>query len=206
MKSDLKKNTDQKLLLTALSLLLSSAELLVPRMCAIFFRTIRFFHRVASANSCSMSPTSGWWSPGISITIIIRIIIIMPVKTCVQFRRLWSKLRLPNVSFLLQTEGKQNVCNFYCKRRTSSPAAGKKHLLSQFAELQHSASPAFSNLYEPLCLIYKCFPGLSFIFLKCLFATVSPRSELLSASKAGELHKEGNPSLSLLQLPGKIPV
>lgn len=60
------------------------------------------------------------------------------------------------------------------------------------------------NSYQFLCLIQEIIFKLRLMLPKCLFTTISPRSELLSASKASEFHQKRNPSLSLLQLPGKI--
>lgn len=60
------------------------------------------------------------------------------------------------------------------------------------------------NSYQSLCLIQESIFKLGLMLPKHLFATISPRSELLSASKASEFHQKRNPSLSLLQLPGEI--
>lgn len=60
------------------------------------------------------------------------------------------------------------------------------------------------NSYQSLCLIQESIFKLRLKLPKHLFATISPRSELLSASKASEFHQKRNPSLSLLQLPGEI--
>lgn len=60
------------------------------------------------------------------------------------------------------------------------------------------------NSYQSLCLIKESIFNLILMLPKHLFATISPRSELLSASKASEFHQKRNPSLSLLQLPGEI--
>jgi len=60
---------------------------LVPRMCDVFFKTIGFFCRVASTNTCSMSPSSGCWSPG---RIVVVVVVVIAVKTCLQVTRLCS--------------------------------------------------------------------------------------------------------------------
>lgn len=73
----------------------------MPKMYDIFFKTIAFFCRVASTNTHSMSPRSGCWTIIIIIIIIYIIIVVVVVKTCLQIRRLCSKLCLASVSFLL---------------------------------------------------------------------------------------------------------